>query len=88
MKTVIHVNRQMIAKNAKLEEPKYPTYIVRRGNKSIYGYAVKIDGPSVLVDPRKHKPLKCGARAWIETDSKVTVIGSMPYSEVKKMVSS
>ena len=83
-KTIIHVNRQFIAKNAKYGEPVLPTYIVRYSNTNVkYGYAVKINGPSVLIDPRERAQLNCGARAFIETDSPVEVVDPMTYQEAK-----
>jgi hypothetical protein len=81
MKSIIHVNRQNIARNIKLGKSVFPTYIVRQGNKSYYGFAVKIDGPCTMIDPRKNPPLKCGARAWIETESPVKITGRMSYKE-------
>ena len=81
-KKVIHVNRQFIAFNAKIDKPVLPCYIVREGSKpSVYGFAVKVNGPSELIDPRKHKQLKCGARAWIETNDGVEVIGAMDFKK-------
>jgi hypothetical protein len=37
-----------------------------------YAHRVKIDGPCVVVYS-PDKPLSCGARVWIETDSTVEV---------------
>lgn len=74
MTTVIHVNRQNIQRNTKLGKQVYPTYIVRKGTKSYYGFSVEVQGPSTLVDPRKNPPLKCGARAWIETEAPVKIL--------------
>jgi hypothetical protein len=85
-KTIIHVNRQHIALNLKRhDKPQLPVYTVKRGSKNTYGYSVKITGPCVLVDPRESGQLSCGARAWIETDSPVEVIGAMTFQDVQKL---
>ena len=85
-KTIIHVNRQHIAQNLKRDSDKHlPVYTVKRGSKNTYGYSVKINGPCVLVDVRDHEQLSCGARAWIETDSDVEIVGAMSYQDVLKM---
>ena len=85
-KTIIHVNRQHIAANLKRAgKTPLPVYTVKRGNKNTYGYSVKIDGPCVLVDTRDNDQLSCGARAWIETESPVEVIGAMSYTDVQKL---
>lgn len=84
--TIIHVNRQFIAINAKHGKPVLPTYIIRyKSNKVKYAHAVELTGPCKLVDPRKNKQLKCGARAWIETDHPVKLIGSMTFQEAKSL---
>lgn len=87
-KKIIHVNRQYIGFNTKVGRVVLPTYIVREGSKkSVYGYGVKINGPSVLVDTRSREKdiLSCGARAWIETDSEVEVIEPMDYQDAQKI---
>lgn len=85
-KSIIHVNRQLIAANIKRPKNKQlPVYTVKSGNKNTYGYGIKINGPSVLIDIRDHEQLSCGARAWIETTSPVEIIGAMPYSKVKEL---
>lgn len=83
---VIHVNRQVIAFNAKHGKPVLPPYIVRRGSRpSVYGFGVEITGKTTLVDPRRHKPLKCGARAWISTEGPVKIIDPMSFREVEAL---
>lgn len=82
-KSVIHVNRQNIAYNAKIGEDILPVYTVKTGSgPARYGYGVKINGPSELVDPRVRKQLSCGARAWIETEAEVELVGEMSWPEV------
>ncbi len=82
---IIHVNRQLIGVNAKLGKPILPVYIVREGKKIRYGYGVEIDGPSRMADIRDHDQLTCGARAWIETDAPVRIIGEMSYAQARAL---
>ncbi len=72
MKTRIHVNQHKIKANHK-NETKDPVIGVICRNKTQYTNIVKINGPSaVIYSP--DKPLKCGARCFIETDSEVEFI--------------
>lgn len=85
-KTIIHVNRQHIALNLKRnDKPQLPVYTVKQGSKNTYGYSVKILGPCVLVDTRDNDQLSCGARAWIETEGPVEIIGAMTFQDVQKI---
>lgn len=43
------------------------------GMRKRYGRSVIIEGPSTILY-RPNNPLSCGARAWIETTSKVRVL--------------
>ena len=71
MKTVIHVNQHVIKSNAK-NAANEPVLTVKTYKGNTYGHEVEIDGPSkVVYSP--DKPLKCGAKVWIETTSNVTV---------------
>lgn len=70
MKTIIHVHQHKIATNRKLGL-NLPVFIVRNYKGTRYGHKVKINGPSELI--YSQKPLKCGARAWISTQSDVEV---------------
>lgn len=71
-KTIIHVNQHVIRKNTK-ENQRDPTITVKQGRSNTYAHEVVIDGPSrVVYSP--DKPLSCGARVWIETESTVTTI--------------
>jgi len=69
MKTIIHVNQHILRKNTK-NGTNDPCLIVRNYKEKRYANSVKITGPSV-VKYSPHKPLSCGARAWVETESKV-----------------
>lgn len=69
MKTIIHVNQAVIARNRKLGENE-PPLIARTYKGSTPAHDVEILGPSRVVN-RPHDPLPCGARVWIETTSPV-----------------
>jgi hypothetical protein len=72
MKTIIHVNQHAVRRNIKAETPE-PVLTVKTYKTNTYAHEVAIDGPSrVVYSP--HKPLSCGARVWIETESTVTII--------------
>lgn len=64
-KTIISINRRKIDKNRKhnLNEP---VIRVQKGKEIIYHYEYEIVNPSKIVY-NAEKPLKCGARVWIET---------------------
>ncbi len=73
MKTIIHVKQDAIRRNMKTGS-RDPAIIARNYKGLQYGHDVVIHGPSrVVYSP--DKPLKCGARVWIETESEVEVIG-------------
>ena len=72
MKTIIHVNQALIRKNIKAEDDRVPVLTVKTYKTNKYANTVVIHGPSkVVYSP--DKPLSCGARVWIETDSEVDV---------------
>lgn len=77
MKTIIHVNQHIIKKNVK-DGSINPVLTCKTYKDNIYGHeAVILDkhGDEVArVVYRPDKPLSCGARVWIETESKVNVI--------------
>lgn len=80
MKSIIHVNRQHIAMNAK-NGTNLPVYTVKRGGKTLYAREVVIQGPCKLV--YNQSQLSCGARAWIETESEVDLIDEMTFKEAR-----
>jgi hypothetical protein len=46
---------------------------VKQGRKNTYAHEVEILGPSrVVYSPEK--PLSCGARVWVETESEVVFV--------------
>ena len=72
MKKRIHVNQHNIRRNMK-EGTNDPVITVKTYKSNDYGHEVEITGPSrVVYSP--DKPLSCGARLWIETDSEVIVL--------------
>ena len=50
-----------------------PVITVKTSKSNTYTHEVKINGPSkVIYSP--NKPLSCGAKVWIETESEVITI--------------
>lgn len=64
--TRIHVNK------FRLRDGKACIGIEQSGKRKKYARTVYIDGPTTVVY-RPEKPLKCGAKAWIETSASVRV---------------
>ena len=69
----IHVNQHNIRANGK-DGGDRPVLTVKTYKSNTTCNEVSIDGPSKLVY-RPDKPLNCGAKVWIETNSTVTVEG-------------
>jgi len=65
------VNQHKIKSNNKYGQNE-PVITVKTSKENIYGSTVTIDGASTVVYS-PDKPLSCGAKVWIETDSKVRV---------------
>jgi hypothetical protein len=77
MKTRIHINMHTIRANKK-HGLSNPVITCKTYNKNKYGHHIKIDGPSeVIYSP--DKPLSCGAKVWIETDSKYVSIDGLNF---------
>ena len=73
MKKKIHINMHKIRANKK-NGTNEPVITVKTYKSNTYGHEVEILGNSkVVYSP--DKPLSCGARVWIETDSEVMVDG-------------
>ena len=67
----IHINQHNIRHNKKTGGNK-PVITVKTYKSNDYGHSVDIKGESkVVYSP--NKPLSCGARVWIETDSEVVI---------------
>ena len=72
MRTVIHVNQHVVKANAKSGRQD-PVLTVKTYKDNEYAHEAVINGPSrVVYSP--DKPLACGARVWIETESEVEII--------------
>ena len=71
MKKRIHVNQHRIKSNHKTGSDE-PVITVKTYKDNQYGHTVTINGQSVVVYS-PNKPLSCGARVWIETESDVDV---------------
>ena len=72
MKTRIHVNQHIIKRNAETGENN-PCLTVKTYKSNTYAHEVIIHGSSkVVYSP--DKPLPCGARVWVETESKVSCL--------------
>jgi hypothetical protein len=72
MKTIIHVNQHVIKANAK-SGANDPVLTVKTYKDNRYAHEVHILGDSkVVYSP--DKPLSCGAKVWIETESTVEVV--------------
>ena len=71
MKKKIHVNQHQIRANKK-DGGNRNVLTIKTYRSNTYGVEVNIDGPSrVVYSP--DKPLSCGARVWIETNSVVSI---------------
>jgi|TARA_R110000744_G_scaffold126532_1_gene232923 hypothetical protein len=72
MKTIIHVNQHIIKSNHKNKERK-PVLTVKTYRDNNYASEVEIKGNSkIIYSP--DKPLPCGAKVWIETESEVVLL--------------
>lgn len=80
MHSIIHVNRQHIAMNAK-DGGNRPVYTVKQKDKNRYAREVVILGHSKLIYDGTQ--LSCGARAWIETDAELVLIDEMTFKEAR-----
>lgn len=72
MKTIIHVNQHAIRRNIKAET-REPVLTVKTYKSNTYAHEVAIKGDSKIVYS-PDKPLSCGARVWIETESEVEIL--------------
>lgn len=83
--TFIHVNRHVIARNAKLGTAE-PAVRVQRGKhgKSTYCLEAEILGPSRVVYSPSEPLLPCGARLVIATEADVRVVGERPAPVVRQ----
>jgi hypothetical protein len=80
MKSIIHVNAQLIRRNVK-NRTTYPVVRVQQGRKQRYCSEAIIDGPSRIVYSPE-EPLSCGARLWIETEANVALVNETTYKDM------
>ena len=72
MRTIVHVNQHVIKSNSKTGD-REPVLTVKTYKTNDYAHAVDILGPCrIIYSP--DKPLACGAKVWIETESEVIPI--------------
>jgi len=71
MKIRIHVNTHKLRFN-KRHGTNNPVITIKTSHSNRYAHQVEIMGPSKVIY-RPEKPLSCGARVWIETDSEVRI---------------
>ena len=71
MKTYIHVNKQVLARNRK-NGTNDPAITVKTYKSNIYCY--EVGNEHFRVVHRPDKPLSCGAVCWVETNDKVEII--------------
>ncbi len=69
MKNYVHINQHKIKHNHKTGA-REPVISIKNKRANTYAHEAKILGPSKIVYS-PDKPLRCGARVWIETESEV-----------------
>lgn len=75
MKKIIHINQHKIKRNTKTGE-RVPVITTKTYKSNTYCYEVEVKGGCrVVYSP--DKPLSCGARVWIETESDVTCLDKL-----------
>jgi len=84
MKTIVHVNQHKIKSNAKTGE-REPVLTVKTYKSNTYANEVFVRGPCKIVYS-PDKPLSCGAKVWIETESDVEVVEDIEYGEIAKQL--
>jgi hypothetical protein len=74
----VHVNRHILARNKRYGVSAPAIGVEESGTEKRYGSRVDILHEGVVVASvihREDRPLKCGARCWVETRSDVRVVG-------------
>ena len=70
-KTIVHVNQHMLKYNQK-NHAEFPVLTVKHRGKTYYAHEVIYhDSSKTIYQP--HKPLRCGAVCWVETEGDVTL---------------
>ena len=78
---IIHINRNIIQSNSK-HNKQDPVIRIQEGDKTTYAMSITINGPSKMVY-NPNKPLRCGAKLWIETNSEIFV-NNIRKKEIEK----
>jgi hypothetical protein len=77
MKKIIHVNQHVLKRNTKYKTDD-PVLTVKTYKENNYAHEAIIRDKSgneiARVIYRPHKPLSCGARCWIETDTELSEV--------------
>jgi len=84
MKKIIHVNQHVLKRNTKqgTDEPVLSVKTYRENNYAHEAVIYDALGAEVArVVYRPHKPLGCGARCWIETDTETSSVELIVRSE-------
>ena len=68
----LHINQHKIRSNKK-NNTNEPVITVKTSKSNDYAHHVEVLGPSKVIY-RPDKPLSCGAKVWIETESEVKII--------------
>jgi len=84
LKSIIHVNAQLIKRNIK-NKTTHPVVRVQQGTKSRYCSEAVWDGPSRIVYS-PDRLLSCGARLWIETEADVTLLNETTYAAMREIM--
>ena len=85
MKKRIHVNQHKIRKNSKSDpKDRVPVITAKTYKSNTYCEEVLINGPCRVIY-RPDKPLSCGAKVWIETESEVICINKGDRNEKKSL---
>jgi hypothetical protein len=84
LKTIVHVNQHVIKANGK-SGSRDPVLTVKTYKDNTYAHEVAITGPCKVIY-RPDKPLSCGAKVWIETESEVIpVVGYTQQVQKEEM---
>lgn len=68
-KIIVHVNQHVIKHNVK-HGTKLPTLTIKQPGGIVYAHEVSGSGAIVDINAHGRQPLSCGARVWMEFDSK------------------
>ena len=82
MKKIIHINKNIIQRNAK-NGTRLPVCRIEMDGATWYGSKIEILGPSEMIySPDKPRP--CGAKLWIETEAEVFIHNKTTYKDMKE----